>query len=82
MEYTRINENIHRMTIPYKDIFTTVYTVESEEGAILFDAATFESDITDILSCDRACAMMAGFKSKRATEELCRRCGYARRFKL
>ncbi len=49
MEYTRINENIHRMTIPYKDIFTTVYTVESEEGAILFDAATFESDITDYI---------------------------------
>lgn len=50
MEYTRINENIHRMEIPYKDIFTTVYTIESKEGAILFDAATFESDITDYVA--------------------------------
>ena len=47
MEYTKINEYVHRMVIPYKDIFTTVYTVEYEGGAILVDAATFESDVTD-----------------------------------
>ncbi len=42
----------------------------------------FESNISDILASERACSMVAGFKSKRATEELCKRCGYARRFKL
>lgn len=49
MEYTRINEHIHRLVIPYKDIFTTVYTVEYEGGAILVDAATYETDITDYI---------------------------------
>ena len=49
MEYTRINEHIHRMVIPYKDIFTTVYTVEYDGGAILVDAATYETDITDYI---------------------------------
>jgi len=46
---TKINENISRLTLPYKDIFTTVYTVSYGEGAILFDAATYESDIDSII---------------------------------
>ena len=47
MEYTRIDRYIHRAVIPYKDVFTTVYTVQYDGGAVLFDAATYESDITD-----------------------------------
>ena len=39
-----INENIHKITIPYKDIFTTVCTVSTEEGVLLFDAASFPED--------------------------------------
>ncbi len=42
----------------------------------------FESDIREILSSDRAIAIKNGFAAKRATEPLCRRCGYARRFKI
>jgi radical SAM protein with 4Fe4S-binding SPASM domain len=42
----------------------------------------YDSDLGDILACERAEAMREGFRSKRATEELCRKCGYARRFKL
>jgi len=42
----------------------------------------FESDIRSILSSPRALSIAEGFKSKRAVEELCRRCGYARRFKI
>jgi len=49
MKHTRINENIHRMVIPYKDIFTTVYTVQYDRGAVLFDTATYESDVTDYI---------------------------------
>ena len=41
---TKINENIHRLTLPYKDIFTTVYTLRCPEGVILFDAASFDTD--------------------------------------
>ena len=42
----------------------------------------FESDIRDILACDRANAIKQGFSVKRAAEPLCRRCAYARRFKI
>ena len=42
----------------------------------------YESDISDILTSERAEKMRDGFKEKRATEELCRKCGYARRFKV
>jgi radical SAM protein with 4Fe4S-binding SPASM domain len=37
-------------------------------------------DIETILSSPRAKAMVEGFSCQRATEELCRRCGYAQRF--
>ena len=40
----------------------------------------FESDLESILTSERAQAMYQGFSNRRATEELCRRCGYATRF--
>lgn len=40
----------------------------------------FEEDISDILASDRAKAMVRGFSCRRATEDLCRHCGYAQRF--
>lgn len=40
----------------------------------------FEERLTDILASPRACAMREGFANRSAAEELCRRCGYARRF--
>lgn len=40
----------------------------------------YTENIEDILSSDRATRMRDGFRSRCATEELCRRCGYARRF--
>ena len=46
-------------------------------GNIFDDAQTVE----DILSSPRALAMREGFTKRHATEELCRKCGYARRFK-
>ena len=42
----------------------------------------FESDVRTILSSDRALAIKSGFAKKTASEELCRRCPYARRFKV
>ena len=41
----------------------------------------FEGDIGDILLSPRAVAMREGFDRRVATEELCQKCGYARRFK-
>ncbi len=40
----------------------------------------FESDIDSILSSPRARAIYDGFSSRRAAEQLCRKCGYAKRF--
>ena len=42
----------------------------------------YQSNIESILTSERAERMREGFKEKRATEELCRKCGYARRFKI
>ena len=41
----------------------------------------FERDIEDILLSDRAKAIVKGFDGRKPSEELCRRCGYAQRFK-
>lgn len=40
----------------------------------------FTEEIRDILANPRAKAMVEGFSCRKATEELCRKCGYARRF--
>ena len=40
----------------------------------------FETPIREILSSDRALAIRAGFDRRIAVEELCQKCGYARRF--
>lgn len=44
MEITQINDNIYRTTIPYKDIWTTLYLIKTENGDLLFDAASFDDD--------------------------------------
>ena len=49
MEITRMNESIYRTKIPYKNIFTTVYLIKSDKGAILFDAATTEYDVENYI---------------------------------
>lgn len=40
----------------------------------------YTDDINEILESERAVAIREGFKCRSATEELCRKCGYARRF--
>ena len=41
-----------------------------------------EMPLADILKSPRALAMREGFTRRKACEELCRRCGYARRFSI
>lgn len=45
MEIMKMNEHTHRITLPYKDIFTTVYTVKTDKGVLLFDAASYDTDL-------------------------------------
>ena len=42
----------------------------------------FDSPIEEILNGDKAVKIKNGFQCKKATEELCRKCSYARRFKV
>ncbi len=42
----------------------------------------FDVPLTEILSSERAERIKNGFKCKKATEQLCKKCGYARRFKI
>lgn len=42
----------------------------------------YEKSLAEILSSERSEAIRKGFKQKCAVEELCKKCGYARRFKL
>ena len=49
MKYEKINASLHRLILPYKDIFTTVYAVEYGGGVILFDTATTEEDSKELI---------------------------------
>ena len=49
------------------------------EGDITLGNA-FETPIKDILSSERAVNILSGFDNRIAVEELCQKCGYARRF--
>ncbi len=40
----------------------------------------FNENLSDILASSRAKAIAEGFRQRKATEDLCRRCGYARKF--
>ena len=58
---------------------TVVPCCLDREGAISL-GNIFDSPVEEILASPRAKAMREGFQRRYATEELCRRCGYARRF--
>jgi glyoxylase-like metal-dependent hydrolase (beta-lactamase superfamily II) len=45
----RIDDFTHRLTTPYKDIFTTVYTIKLDDGVLLFDAASFDTDAEEYI---------------------------------
>lgn len=48
--FEKIAENLYRITTPYKDIFTTVYLLIAKNGAILFDAASFDEDVDEVVA--------------------------------
>ena len=49
MSVTSIQTDISCVTVPYKGIFTSVFLIRTPKGALLFDAASYESDIHDIV---------------------------------
>ena len=49
MDIIQENENIFRITTPYKDIFTTVYLIKTKKGALLFDCASYGTDVDNYI---------------------------------
>jgi len=41
----RIAKDIYRVEVPFLDIYTTIYVVMTDEGALLFDTATYPEDM-------------------------------------
>ena len=58
---------------------TVVPCCLDSEGIIAL-GNVFEQDICDILNSKRATDIVNGFKCGKASEELCKRCGFAQRF--
>ena len=59
---------------------TVVPCCLDSDGAISL-GNVFREDLSDILSSPRATAIAEGFRCRTAVEALCRRCGYAQKFK-
>ena len=51
-----------------------------DSDGILALGNVFQEELADILASDRATAIVEGFRRRKAAEDLCRRCGYARKF--
>ena len=45
----KINDNIYAVCAQYKDIFTTVYFIKTEQGALVFDTASYDCDVDDVI---------------------------------
>lgn len=52
------------------------------DGAVTLGNIYTDAPLDAVLNSDRANAIREGFQSKKAVEELCKRCPYARRFKI
>lgn len=48
-DFIQLNSNIYCITIEYKDIFTSVYVIKTKDGVMLFDSASYDSDIDDVV---------------------------------
>lgn len=58
----------------------TVVPCCMDSNGVIGLGSVFDDALTDILSSPRAKTMVEGFECRTASEDLCRRCGYAQRF--
>lgn len=42
---TQLTDRISRLTIPFSDVYTTVFIIKTDKGVIIFDTATYASDV-------------------------------------
>lgn len=46
---TRITPDIIRLTVPYKEIYTTVCIIRTPRGSVLFDTASYAADVPEYI---------------------------------
>lgn len=46
---TEIVSSVFRLTIPFEDIYTTVFLIRTPQGDVLFDTATYPHDVDDYI---------------------------------
>ena len=44
-----INDNIFRIKVPFEDIYTTVFIIKTKGGSVIFDTATYDSDVDEYI---------------------------------
>ena len=44
LSLTAVTPHIHRLTIPFLDVYTTVFIIDTPNGFVLFDTATYPDD--------------------------------------
>ena len=66
-------------TIPFRAQHHGQPCLLAEDGVIAL-GNVFREELSDVLASPRAKAMVDGFRCRKAVEDLCRRCGYARKF--
>ena len=49
-ELTLAAPHIHRLEVPFLDIYTTIFLVETDEGVVVFDTATYPEDMDGLLA--------------------------------
>ena len=82
MNYKAITSRVWHLEEDYRDYCTLV---RGDKLAILWDTGQGKQDLRafleEILDTPRAKAIYDGFSQSKAAEELCRKCGYAHRFR-
>ena len=48
--FESVTKEIYRLKIPFDTVYTSVFLVETDEGAILVDCATTNEDVTDYIA--------------------------------
>ncbi len=46
---SQITDCIYRLTIPFLDIYTTVFVIKTSEGIVLYDTATYPEDVDNYI---------------------------------
>ena len=49
MDITHITPDVTRIRIPFLDVYTSVFLIGTEAGYLLFDTATYPTDIAEHL---------------------------------